>query len=89
MSEPAVAVAPSIVSGDRSHINVGDTLYRVTDHGGFVTDPKKWQATVAPATVPEGGREVIVRPQPFNLQPNFDLVALQAFLAYCGDVKLF
>lgn len=54
VSEPAVAVAPSIVSGDRNHINVGDTLYRVTDHGGFVTDPKKWQATVAPATAPQG-----------------------------------
>lgn len=47
VSEPEVAVAPRIVSGDRTHIDVGDTLYRVTDHGGFVTDPSKWQATVA------------------------------------------
>ncbi|KVO15194.1 type IV secretory system conjugative DNA transfer family protein [Burkholderia ubonensis] len=47
---PTVAVAPSIVSGDRNHINVGDTLYRVTDHGGFVTDPSKWQATITPGT---------------------------------------
>ena len=30
---------------------------------------------------------MIVRPQPFNLQPNFGLDALQAFLAYCGEVK--
>ncbi|PCE30069.1 hypothetical protein BZL54_23170 [Burkholderia ubonensis subsp. mesacidophila] len=50
VSEPSVAVAPSIVSGDRNQLNVGDTLYRVTDHGGFVTDPGKWQATVGPAT---------------------------------------
>jgi defect in organelle trafficking protein DotC len=59
VSEPTVAVAPSIVSGDRNHINVGDTLYRVTDHGGFVTDPNKWQATIAPgasdAAVTKGG----------------------------------
>lgn len=48
VSEPTVAVAPSIVSGDRNQINVGDTLYRVTDHGGFVVDPGKWQATIAP-----------------------------------------
>lgn len=48
VSEPTVAVAPSIVSGDRNQINVGDTLYRVTDHGGFVIDPNKWQATIAP-----------------------------------------
>lgn len=47
VSEPQVAVAPRIVSGDRNHIDVGDTLYRVTDHGGFVTDPSKWQASVA------------------------------------------
>jgi len=56
---PTIAVAPSIVSGDRNHINVGDTLYRVTDHGGFVTDPSKWQATIAPgasdAAVTKGG----------------------------------
>jgi defect-in-organelle-trafficking protein DotC len=49
VSEPSVAVAPRVVSGDRNHIDVGDTLYRVTDHGGFVTDPNQWQATVAPA----------------------------------------
>ncbi|MEW6339648.1 MAG: type IV secretory system conjugative DNA transfer family protein [Pseudomonadota bacterium] len=49
VSEPSIAVAPQVVSGDRSHINVGDTLYRVTDHGGFVTDPNRWQASVAPA----------------------------------------
>lgn len=46
VSEPMVAVAPAVVSGDRNQINVGDTLYRVTDHGGFVTDAKKWQPTV-------------------------------------------
>ena len=49
VSEPEVAVAPRVVSGDRNHIDVGDTLYRVTDHGGFVTDPSKWQASVAAA----------------------------------------
>ena len=48
VSEPSVAVAPRVVSGDRTRINVGDTLYRVTDHGGFVTDPNQWQATIAP-----------------------------------------
>ncbi|RDU98741.1 hypothetical protein DWV00_10760 [Trinickia dinghuensis] len=56
VSEPEVAVAPRIVSGDRNHIDVGDTLYRVTDHGGFVTDPTKWQASVTapvPASAPE------------------------------------
>lgn len=47
VSQPEVAVAPRIVSGDRNHIDVGDTLYRVTDHGGFVTDPSRWQASVA------------------------------------------
>jgi len=52
VSEPEVAVAPNIVSGDRNHISVGDTLYRVTDHGGFVTDPSKWQATVVPVATP-------------------------------------
>jgi len=46
VSEPMVAVAPAVVSGDRNQINVGDTLYRVTDHGGFVTDAKKWQPTI-------------------------------------------
>lgn len=46
VSEPMVAVAPAVVSGDRNQINVGDTLYRVIDHGGFVTDAKKWQPTI-------------------------------------------
>lgn len=50
VSQPEVAVAPQVVSGDRNHLNVGDTLYRVTDHGGFVTDPNKWQVTLAPGT---------------------------------------
>lgn len=60
VSEPEIAVAPRIVSGDRNHIDVGDTLYRVTDHGGFVTDPAKWQASVtAPASgvQPSGGAQ--------------------------------
>lgn len=48
VSEPSVAIAPRVVSGDRTRINVGDTLYRVTDHGGFVTDPNQWQVTIAP-----------------------------------------
>lgn len=50
VSEPMVAVAPAVVSGDRNQINVGDTLYRVTDHGGFVTDAKKWQPVVEQGT---------------------------------------
>ena len=59
VSEPEVAVAPRIVSGDRNHIDVGDTLYRVTDHGGFVTDPAKWQASVtAPASDAVGSEPV-------------------------------
>lgn len=52
VSEPQVAVAPQVVSGDRNHMNVGDTLYRVTDHGGFVTDTDKWQVTLAPGKTP-------------------------------------
>jgi defect-in-organelle-trafficking protein DotC len=55
VSEPMVAVAPAVVSGDRNQINVGDTLYRVTDHGGFVTDAKKWQPTIEEgASAPAG-----------------------------------
>lgn len=53
VSEPEVAVAPRVVSGDRNHIDVGDTLYRVTDRGGFVTDPSKWQAVIAPPSAPQ------------------------------------
>jgi defect-in-organelle-trafficking protein DotC len=58
VSEPMVAVAPAVVSGDRNQINVGDTLYRVTDHGGFVTDAKKWQPTVEQgASTPAGASQ--------------------------------
>lgn len=53
VTEPEVAVAARVVSGNRSEIYVGDTLMRVTDAGGFVTDPKKWQPTVLPAS--QGG----------------------------------
>lgn len=49
VSEPTVAVAPRVVSGDRNELRVGDTLMRMTDAGGFITDPKKWQPTVLPA----------------------------------------
>lgn len=49
VTEPSVAVAPTVVSGDRNQLNVGDTLYRVTDHGGFVVDAKKWQPIVEPS----------------------------------------
>jgi defect in organelle trafficking protein DotC len=58
VSEPMVAVAPAVVSGDRNQINVGDTLYRVTDHGGFVTDAKKWQPVVEQgASAPAGASQ--------------------------------
>ncbi|BDB30759.1 type IV secretion system protein DotC [Cupriavidus sp. TA19] len=50
VSEPTVAVAPRVVSGDRNELRLGDTLMRVTDTGGFITDPKKWQPTVLPAS---------------------------------------
>jgi defect-in-organelle-trafficking protein DotC len=49
VSEPTVAVAPRVVSGDRNELRLGDTLMRVTDAGGFITDPRKWQPTVLPA----------------------------------------
>ena len=55
VSEPDMAVAPRVVTGSREEMHVGDTLFRVTDTGGFVTDPKKWQPTVLPATA-EGGK---------------------------------
>lgn len=48
VEEPKVAVAPQTVSGNREQLIVGDTLYRITDTGGFVTDPKKWNPTVLP-----------------------------------------
>lgn len=55
VSEPTVAVAATIVTGGKEEIAVGDTLYRVTDTGGFVTDSKKWQATVL--TVEQEGQK--------------------------------
>lgn len=54
VTEPEVAVAPRVVSGNRNEIHVGDKLMRVTDAGGFVTDPKKWQPTVLPANQGDG-----------------------------------
>ncbi len=50
VSEPTVAVAPRVVSGDRNELRLGDTLMRVTDTGGFITDPMKWQPTVLPGS---------------------------------------
>lgn len=54
VTEPEVAIAPGVVSGNRNELRVGDTLTRVMDAGGFVTDPKKWQPTVLPASEGEG-----------------------------------
>lgn len=53
--EPKVAVSQQVVSGDPQRINIGDTLIRVTNHGGLVTDPSKWCVIVAPG-VASGGR---------------------------------
>jgi len=46
VSEPTVSVAATVVSGNKEEMAVGDTLYRVTDAGGLVTDANKWQPVV-------------------------------------------
>lgn len=52
VSEPTVSVAQAIVTGNKEYINVGDTLYRMTHPGGFITDAKQWQPIVIPALSP-------------------------------------
>ncbi|MEX3917910.1 type IV secretory system conjugative DNA transfer family protein [Paraburkholderia sp. BR10872] len=49
VSEPDIAVAQQVVTGDSQRMNIGDTLVRVTNHGGLVTDASKWRVIVAPA----------------------------------------
>src|SRR5260364_91768 len=48
--EPTVSAAPAIVTGDATHLNIGDTLYRITDPGGLILDARRWRPVVAPAS---------------------------------------
>jgi len=69
VSEPQVAVAQQVVTGDTQRMNIGDTLIRVTNHGAFVTDPSKWRVVLAPgaasdaaATQPINASQAVTAP---------------------------
>lgn len=66
VSEPEVAIAQQVVTGDPQRMNIGDTLIRVTNHGGLVTDPSKWRVIVAPGAA----SGVPATPSPANSQSS-------------------